>query len=142
MPVYVIFLFERSQLDVTSQNRLNIEANTILYNLYVSHASQNSDWLATAEILDDHEHTIESRLKFWLFDEKEQAYKLNTQIELPHENGVRCLEFSSPHSIDNLLCATSGEYDVKIWALEDSANFKRTHIFTFLSFISKMDDLI
>lgn len=115
----------RFQLDVTSQNRLNVETSNILYNLYVSNASLNSDWLATAEIQDDHEHTIESRLKFWLFDEKQQAYKLNTQIELPHENGVRCLEFSSPHSIDNLLCATSGEFDVKIWALEDSTNFKR-----------------
>lgn len=112
------------QLDTTSQNRLNIEANKILYNLYVSHASLNSNWLATAEILDDHEHTIESRLKFWAFDEQKQEYILNTQIELPHENGIRCLEFSSPHSIDNLLCATSGEFDVKIWSLEDSTNFK------------------
>lgn len=103
---------------------MNIEAEQILYNLYVSHASLNTDWLATAEILDDREHTIESRLKFWLFDDAKQAYSLNTQIELPHENGVRALEFSSPHSIDNLVCASSGEYDVKIWALEDSPNFK------------------
>lgn len=82
------------------------------------------DWLATAELLDDHEHTIESRLKFWAFDRATQAYTLNTQIELPHENGIRTLEFSTPHSFDNLLCATSGEYDVKIWALDDSKNYK------------------
>lgn len=117
---------------MTCQNRLNIEAGKILYNLYVSNAGLNSDWLATAEIQDDHENTIESRLKFWRFDEQKQEYTLNTQIELPHENGIRCLEFSSPHSIDNLLCATSGEFDVKIWALEDSTNFKRkSMVFSF-----------
>ncbi|XP_031624324.1 WD repeat-containing protein 75 [Contarinia nasturtii] len=112
-------------LDTTAQNRLNIEAEKILYNLYVSHASLNEDWLATAEILDDHEHTIECRLKFWKFDDALQKYSLNTQIELPHENGVRTLEFSTLHSVDNLLCASSGEYDVKIWALEDSPNYKK-----------------
>lgn len=90
--------------------------------------------MATSEILNDHEHTTESRLKFWAFDEQKQEYKLNTQIELPHENGVRCLEFSSPHSIDNLLCATSGESDVKIWSLEDSTNFKSESIVFFLKY--------
>lgn len=112
------------QLEITAQNRLNIEAENVLYNLYVSHATLNEDWLATAEILDDHEHTIECRLKFWKFNEAKQVYALNTQIELPHENGVKTLEFSTPHSVENLLCASSGEYDVKIWALEDSTNHK------------------
>lgn len=98
----------------------------MLYNLYVSHVALNMNWLATAELLDDHENTIESRLKFWQFDLEKQSYVLNTQIELPHENGIRALEFSTPYNVDNLLCATSGEFDVKIWALEDSGNYKRT----------------
>lgn len=132
-----IISFYHSQIDISAQNLLNIETDKVLYNFYVSHASLNSNWLATAEILDDHEHTIESRLKFWAFDEQKQAYKLNTQIELPHENGVRCLEFSSPHSIDNLLCATSGELDVKIWSLEDSANFKSKSILFYSNFVSE-----
>lgn len=108
---------------------MNIEAGKVLYNSYISHAALNVDWLATAELLDDHEHTIESRLKFWVFDQANQAYALNTQIELPHENGIRTLEFSTSHSIDNLLCASSGEYDVKIWALDDSPNYKSEFIF-------------
>lgn len=103
---------------------MNVETQKILYNAYVSNAALNSDWLATSEIQDDHEHTIESRLKFWAFDEAKQAYALNTQIELPHENGVRALEFSTPHSVEDLLCASSGEYDVKVWALEDSTNYE------------------
>lgn len=77
------------------------------------------DWLATAELLDDQEHTLESRLKFWHFDAEKQIFVLNTQIELPHENGVRALEFSTPYSMENLLCASSGEVDVKLWTLED-----------------------
>lgn len=112
-------------MDIVQQNRLNIETSKILYNLYVSQAALNMDWLVTAEILDDHEHSIESRLKFWSFNEKAQKYSLNTQIELPHGNdGVKCLEFSSQHTVENLLCASSGEHDVKVWALDDSQNYK------------------
>lgn len=107
------------QLDTVGQNRLNIESDRVLYNIYVSHASLNMDWMATAEVLDDQEHTHESRLKFWRFDAEKQNFVLNTQIELPHENGVRALEFSTPYSVENLLCASSGEFDVKLWTLED-----------------------
>lgn len=88
----------------------------------MSHAALNMDWLATAELLDDKEYTLESRLKFWKFDLKKQGYVLNSQIELPHENGLRALEFSTPYSVDNLLCASCGEFDVKVWALEESGN--------------------
>lgn len=108
------------QMDTTVQNRLNIEMDKVLYNTVVTHASLNMNWLVTAELLDDEQHAIESRLKFWTFDQEKQTYSLNTQIELPHENGVRALEFSTPYSVENLLCASSGEYDVKLWALEDS----------------------
>lgn len=100
--------------------------------MYVSQAALNMDWLATAELLDDHEHAIESRLKFWAFNEKTQNYSLNTQIELPHgDDGVKCLAFSSQHTVENLLCASGGEYDVKIWALDDSPNYKSELCFLF-----------
>lgn len=109
-------------MDTTIQNRLNVEKNKVLYNTAVTHASLNMNWLVTAELLDDEEHAIESRLKFWQFDYEKQTYSLNTQIELPHENGVRAVEFSTPYNVENLLCASSGRRDVKIWALEDSDN--------------------
>lgn len=115
---FLFFCFS-PQLDTAGQNRLNIETNKILYNTYVSHAALNMDWLATAEVLDDKEHTLESRLKFWRFDVEKQIFVLNTQVELPHENGIRALEFSTPYSMDELLCASSGEFDVKLWTLED-----------------------
>lgn len=126
------FLYFNLQLDTTTQNRLNIETEKVLYNTYVSHATLNMDWLATAELLDDHEHTLESRIKFWQFDVEKQTYVLNTQIELPHENGVRDLEFSTPYSMENLLCASCGEFDVKIWSLEDSDSIYSKFAFNFI----------
>lgn len=121
-------------MDTTTQNRLNFETDKVLYNTYVSHAAMNMDWLATGEMLDDKEHAIESRLKFWQFDVENQNYALNTQVELPHENGIRALEFSTPYSIDNLLCASCGQFDVKIWALEDSQNIYSNYFFFFSLF--------
>lgn len=117
--IHFPLLIVPEQLDTAGQNRLNIESDRILYNTIISHAALNMDWLATAEVLDDQVHTHESRLKFWHFDAEKQIYALNTQVELPHENGVRALQFSTPYSIDNLLCASSGELDVKVWTLED-----------------------
>lgn len=108
------------QMDTTIQNRLNIEKDTVLYNTVVTHASINMNWLVTAELLDDQKYTIESRIKFWIFDNEKQVYSLNTQIEIPHEGGVKALEFSTQYSVENLLCASSGKDGVKVWALEDS----------------------
>lgn len=116
-------------MDTTIQNRLNIETDKVLYNTVVTHTSLNMNWLVTAELLDDELHAIESRLKFWIFDHEKQSYSLNTQIELPHENGVKALEFSTPYSVENLLCASSGRYDVKVWALEESDSiYSKTNI--------------
>lgn len=119
-------------MDTTIQNRLNIEKDKVLYNTVVTHAALNMDWLATAELLDDKEHTLESRLKFWYFDLEKQTYVLNTQVELPHENGVRALEFSTPYPVENLICASSGLYDVKVWALEDSESIYSEYILGYL----------
>lgn len=86
-------------MDTTNQNRLNMEASKELYNTCITHASVNMNWIVIAELLDDHENCIESRLKFWQFNLEKQTYVLNTQVELPHEHGISCVEFSSP--IDN-----------------------------------------
>lgn len=80
----------------------------------------NVDWLVTAESLDDLEHFPEIRLKFFKFEAAKHNYVLNTSIELPHEDGVTALEFSSPYNASNLLCASSGlDKKVKVWALEE-----------------------
>lgn len=116
-------------MDTTIQNRLNIERDKVLYNTVVTHASINMNWLVTAELLDDQQHTIESRIKFWIFDQEKQNYSLNTQIELPHEEGVKAIEFSTQYSVENLLCASSGKHDIKVWALEDSDSIYSKFLF-------------
>lgn len=78
------------------------------------------DWMVTAELLDDRQYAIEVRLKFWKFDVEKQQYTLNTQVEMPHTDGVTALEFSSPYSNENLICASAGrDNQVKIWTLDD-----------------------
>lgn len=118
-------------MDVTLQNRLNIETEKILYNTIVTHTALNMNWMVTGELLDDLEHTIDVRLKFWQFDEQKQTYSLNTQIELPHENGLTALEFSSLYNVEPLLCASSGKDNyVKLWSLEDSTSiYSKLYLF-------------
>lgn len=54
------------------QNRLSMESEKILYNIRVTSAAFNVDWMATVEELNDQEHCPEVRLKFWQFDKESQ----------------------------------------------------------------------
>lgn len=110
-------------MDIVVQNRLSLEAKKILYDIRVTQADFNNDWMVTGEVWDDQEHVPELRIKFWKYQNEKQMYSLNTNIELPHELGFKIIKFSSPFQVDNLLCASVG-YDnvIKIWSLEDSAN--------------------
>lgn len=110
-------------MDTTVQNVLSIETNKLLYNASITHTALNMDWMATVEKLDDLQHTVEIRLKFWKFDIEKQMYSLNTHIELPHEIDVSAIKFSSLFSVDNLLLATSGKDNfVKIWSIDVRKN--------------------
>ena len=130
-------------MDTTNQNRLNLEMDKVLYNTCITHAAINMDWLAICELLDDQEHSIELRLKFWKYDNEKQTYVLNTQIELPHEDGLTALEFSSTYSVSNLLCATAGkDNSVKIWSLEETASIysKETQFFFLKVYLINISD--
>ncbi|XP_075153172.1 WD repeat-containing protein l(2)05287 [Haematobia irritans] len=108
-------------LNIVNQNQLSTESDRILYDISVTKAAFNIDWLATGEVFNDQEHLPELRLKFWKFQEESQRYALNTNIELPHEGGFKAIEFSNDYQVDNLLCATVGEDNViKMWCLDDS----------------------
>lgn len=110
-------------MDIVIQNRLSDETEQILYDIRVTAADINIDWLATGEEFNDFEHTPELRLKFWEYQKDTQNYALNTNFELPHTSGFRTIKFSNSHSTDDLLCATVGLDNIlKIWALEDSDN--------------------
>lgn len=79
--------------------------------------------MATVEKLDDFQHTVEIRLKFWKFNIEKQMYTLTTHIESPHDIDVTAIKFSSLFSADNLLLATSGKDNfLKIWSLDVGSN--------------------
>ncbi|XP_067622808.1 uncharacterized protein l(2)05287 [Eurosta solidaginis] len=110
-------------MDIVMQNIPSLEAHQVLYNIRVTKAAFNIDWMATGEVFDDKEHLPELRLKFWKYDDAAKTYKLNTNIEMPHEGGFKAIEFSSPNQMDNLLCATVGKDNIiKMWSLEESDN--------------------
>ncbi|XP_011193769.1 WD repeat-containing protein 75 [Zeugodacus cucurbitae] len=110
-------------IDIVMQNCLSMETDKVLYNIIVTKAAFNIDWMATGEVFNDNEHLPELRLKFWKYDEAAKNYTLNTNIELPHEGGFKAIEFSSSNQVNNLLCATVGEDNkIKMWSLEESDN--------------------
>ena len=54
------------------QNRLSTEARKVLYDIRVTQAAFNMDWMATGEVWDDQDRTPELRLKFWQYEEQKQ----------------------------------------------------------------------
>lgn len=110
-------------MDIVVQNQLSTETGRLLYDIRVTKAAFNIDWMVTGEEFNDEEHLPELRLKFWKYQKKKQSYVMNTNVELPHEGGFKAIEFSSEYQVANLLCATVGEDNIiKIWSLEDTYN--------------------
>ncbi|XP_055836973.1 WD repeat-containing protein 75 [Episyrphus balteatus] len=106
-------------VDIVGQNQICYETEKIMYNTRVTQVALNIDWMATAEVFNDEEYLPEVRLKFWYFDVKSMNYLLRTNVGLPHEGGIRAIEFSNPNQVDNLLCATVGfDNIIKIWSIE------------------------
>lgn len=106
-------------LDIVQQNLKTSEEGKINYNTRVTKVGLNMNWMTTAEEFNDEQHLPEVRLKFWEYNEKAQNYILNTVVELPHEGGIKAIEFSNQFHVENLICATVG-YDniIKIWQME------------------------
>ncbi|SPP82137.1 WD repeat-containing protein 75 [Drosophila guanche] len=116
-------------LRVVDNNIHSHEDGLIVYNTRVTRAAFNINWMATGEVYNDLENFSEVRLKFWEYNEKLQSYILNTEINLPHEQGFKDIIFSNQFQVDNLRCATAGEDNViKVWGITDSENIYRRGI--------------
>ncbi|KAH8419441.1 hypothetical protein KR222_011768, partial [Zaprionus bogoriensis] len=110
-------------LRIVEGNVLSQEPKRIIYNTCVTRAAFNINWMATGEEYNDQRNFAELRLKFWQYHEKMQTYKLNTNIELPHEEGFQAITFSNQFQVNNLRCATAGKDNViKLWTLGESEN--------------------
>ncbi|XP_076232800.1 WD repeat-containing protein l(2)05287 [Calliopsis andreniformis] len=119
-------------INITAQNFLTQERSVIIVNTEVTKIALNYDgtWMATVEERNDKISCVEVRLKFWMFDTKDQLFTLNTSIELPHEGGVNALNFqpSTPIDEDGALAITTGrDKKFKLWHLvESSSLYKKT----------------
>ncbi|TDG48678.1 hypothetical protein AWZ03_005007 [Drosophila navojoa] len=119
-------------LRVVDNNVNSQESERIIYNTCVTRAAFNINWMATGEMYNDQRNFPELRLKFWQYQEKLQRYKLNTNIELPHEHGFQAIIFSNQFQVKDLRCASAGQDNViKLWTLGDSENiYKRTEMWS------------
>ena len=118
-------------INITAQNFLTQERSVIVVNTEVTKIALNHDgtWMATVEERNDKVSCIEVRLKFWMFNSKEQLFTLNTSIELPHEGGINALHFQpSMFNEDGALAVTTGrDKKFKLWHLvESSSIYKKT----------------
>ncbi|KAK1133746.1 hypothetical protein K0M31_011541 [Melipona bicolor] len=117
-------------INITAQNFLTQERSAIIVNTEVTKIALNHDgsWMATVEERNDKVSCIEVRLKFWMYDAKQQQYALNTSIELPHEGGVNALHFQPCLLFDDgtLAITTGRDKKFKLWHLvEPSSTHKK-----------------
>lgn len=69
-----IILLINFQINITAQNFLTQERNVVIINTEVTKIAINHDgmWMATVEERNDKMSCIEVRLKFWMYDVKQQ----------------------------------------------------------------------
>ncbi|XP_017756050.1 PREDICTED: WD repeat-containing protein 75 [Eufriesea mexicana] len=119
-------------INITAQNFLTQERSVIIVNTEVTKIAlnYNGTWMATVEERNDKVSCIEVRLKFWMYDTKQQLFALNTSIELPHDGGVNALHFQPSTLFDEngALAVTTGmDRKFKLWHLvEPSSIYKKT----------------
>uniref|UniRef100_T1JFS5 WD repeat-containing protein 75 second beta-propeller domain-containing protein n=1 Tax=Strigamia maritima TaxID=126957 RepID=T1JFS5_STRMM len=109
-------------LDITRQNYRHREREFDVSLLDVTRAALDSrgDWLATVEVRDDAETSIDVKLKFWKFAPRIDNFSLNTTVELPHSLAVNALRFRPGRAVPCCV-STSDDRRYKTWALvEDS----------------------
>ncbi|KAJ8313937.1 hypothetical protein KUTeg_008498 [Tegillarca granosa] len=121
-------------LDIVQQNYIspnNLNCPPQITEVTNAAFDNRGEWLATFEHLDDEVMSPELRLKFWLFNDKSQAYVLNTVVEMPHEGKVNSLIFR-PEGVVEMeyqptVVSSSIDGKFKTWKLIDDTDIYRSN---------------
>uniref|UniRef100_A0A8B9RRE7 WD repeat domain 75 n=1 Tax=Accipiter nisus TaxID=211598 RepID=A0A8B9RRE7_9AVES len=86
--------------------------------------SAQGKWLATVEEREEVTDP-ELQLKLWLYDEETQSFKLNTRINMPHEDHITDMCFREMDELedDSLILVTAGRDCVfKVWVMVEDTD--------------------
>ncbi|NXP81997.1 WDR75 protein, partial [Ramphastos sulfuratus] len=81
-------------------------------------------WLATVEEREE-VTDLELQLKLWFYDEETQSFKLNTRINMPHEDHITDVCFREMDELedDSLILVTTGKDCVfKVWLMVEDTD--------------------
>ncbi|XP_076044611.1 WD repeat-containing protein l(2)05287 [Oratosquilla oratoria] len=118
-------------LDITLSNYITQERNQELCNTDVVKIAISSDglWLVTVEYRNDFTSSFELRLKFWQFIEKDQSWRLNTSIEMPHCKSINTLALQPIDKGEYPMCITgSDDNKFKLWGVVDDSDIHRQNV--------------
>ncbi|OAD67237.1 hypothetical protein PHYBLDRAFT_85784 [Phycomyces blakesleeanus NRRL 1555(-)] len=95
------------------------EINEIIITSNVEHVAflPRGEWMATVDMRDDGETTVELYLKFWQWNPNSQSYALHTRVDYPHAQPITSLTFSPSSRHGPMAITTSADKTFKVWVL-------------------------
>lgn len=82
-------------------------------------------WMATMETSGMGEFLVENKLKFWILNEADKWWKLNTVINYPHDKDVTrlCFRPVSSHLTQSYMVSTGTGGMVKLWGFQQNTSY-------------------
>ncbi|KAG0175655.1 WD repeat-containing protein 75 [Apophysomyces sp. BC1015] len=120
-------------LEVAPINRVSRAGDKDMVRSHVEHVAflPRGEWMATVDMRDDKETTMELYLKFWQWDPSTQAYILHTRVDNPHSKAITSITFNPASSRHGpMAITTSADKTFKVWYLtsELGRNYDRGEI--------------
>uniref|UniRef100_A0A8B9PIK8 WD repeat domain 75 n=1 Tax=Apteryx owenii TaxID=8824 RepID=A0A8B9PIK8_APTOW len=109
-------------LDIVQQEYIHQAGLNQLDLVKVAFSAQGK-WLATVE--EREETDLELQLKLWVFDEETQSFKLNTRINMPHEDHITAMCFRDRDEFedDSPMLVTAGKDCLfKAWVIVEDTD--------------------
>ncbi|KAF7726185.1 WD repeat-containing protein 75 [Apophysomyces ossiformis] len=107
-------------LEVAPINRVSRAGEKEMVRSHVEHVAflPRGEWMATVDMRDDKETTMELYLKFWQWDPSTQTYLLHTRVDNPHSKAVTSITFNPALSRHGpMAITTSIDKTFKVWCL-------------------------